>query len=149
VAIVLAVVCTLALTALGVSWFAFIYAKSLVQAANRRTCEVQGEMERAVQSAKTGLEELTAEVRDLGGQGLVTVVPSKPRAGLNLTNRSQVLRLHRRGESSQQIAGMLEIPRQEVELLLKVHRIVLGTMEISERPPELRGRVRSEPETLG
>ena len=98
-AIVLAIVSTLALTAVGVSWFAFVYASSLVQAANRRTCELQSEMERAVQATKAGLDELTAEVRDLGPQPSVTIAPGKPRAGLNLTTRTQVLRLHRRGES--------------------------------------------------
>jgi hypothetical protein len=149
VAIVLAIVCVLALTAMGVSWFAFIYARSLVQAANRRTCELQTEMERAVQGTKAGLEELTAEVQDLGRQPPVTVAAGKPRAGLNLTTRTQVLRLHRRGESAEQIASILEIPRQEVDLLLKVHRIVLSTMEIAARPARLRGRAHSEPETLG
>ena len=48
------------------------------------------------------------------------------RPGMNLSKRSQVLRMHRRGESPDQIATSLEVPRQEVELLLKVHRIVMA-----------------------
>lgn len=148
-AIVLALICVLALTAIGLSWFAFAYAKSLVQAANRRTRELQNEMEQAVQATKSGLDELTAEVQDLGRQPPITVAAGKPRAGLNLTTRTQVLRLHRRGESAEQIASILEIPKQEVDLLLKVHRIVLSTMEIADRPSRLVGRPHSEPETLG
>jgi hypothetical protein len=35
--------------------------------------------------------------------------------------------MHRRGESAERIASELEIPPQEVELLIKVHRIVLGS----------------------
>jgi hypothetical protein len=34
--------------------------------------------------------------------------------------------MHRHGESAEQIAGALQVPRQEVDLLLKVHRIVLS-----------------------
>jgi hypothetical protein len=150
---VLAIVTTLALTALGVSWFAFVYARSLVRAASRRASNLQSEIERAVQATQASLEELTAEVRDLGRQPPVTVLPGKPRAGLNLTNRGQVLRLHRRGEPAEKIAGILEIPRQEVDLLLKVHRIVLSTMELGERPSGLRAGLRerplSEEETIG
>ena len=147
-AIVLALVSTLALTAVGVSWFAFVYAKSLVQTANRRTHELQHEMERTVQATKAGLEELTADVQDMGRQPSVATAPGRLRGGLNLTTRSQVLRLHRRGETAEQIASMLEIPRQEVDLLLKVHRIVLSAMEIADRPVGLKGRARPEPETL-
>jgi hypothetical protein len=153
VAIVLAIVTTLALTALGVSWFAFVYARSLVQAASRRASNLQGEMERSVQATKASLEELTAEVQELERQPPVAMVPRKPRAGLNLTNRSQVLRLHRRGEPAEKIASILEIPKQEVDLLLKVHRIVLSTMDLGEHPLGLRAglreRSRSEEETIG
>jgi hypothetical protein len=48
-----------------------------------------------------------------------------PKAGFNLSKRSQALRMHRRGEAPGHIASTLELPRQEVELLLKVHRIVI------------------------
>jgi len=46
--------------------------------------------------------------------------PATP--GMNLTRRSQVLRLSRRGESAGQIAATLGVPLNEVELLLKVHQ---------------------------
>jgi hypothetical protein len=36
--------------------------------------------------------------------------------------------MHRRGEGVEQIASALELPRQEVDLLLKVHRIVLSSV---------------------
>jgi hypothetical protein len=36
--------------------------------------------------------------------------------------------MHRRGDSADQIATALEIPLQEVDLLLKVHRIVISSM---------------------
>ncbi|MGH9674342.1 MAG: hypothetical protein ACRD44_14265 [Bryobacteraceae bacterium] len=46
--------------------------------------------------------------------------------GINLTRRSQVLRLSRRGESAGQIAATLGVPLNEVELLLKVHQATTG-----------------------
>ena len=49
--------------------------------------------------------------------------------GLNLSKRSQALRMHRRGEAPAQIAAALNIPSQEVELLIKVQRIVLSNMQ--------------------
>jgi hypothetical protein len=54
--------------------------------------------------------------------------PAVPRAGLNLCKRSQALRLHRQGDPPDRIAATLEVPLQEVDLLLKVHRIVIGKL---------------------
>jgi hypothetical protein len=45
-------------------------------------------------------------------------VPAQP---LNLNKRGQILRMRRRGERPETIAGALSLPRNEVELLLKVH----------------------------
>ncbi len=43
---------------------------------------------------------------------------------INLTKRSQALRMYRRGETPEQIAAALQLPRNEVDLLLKVHQSV-------------------------
>jgi len=40
---------------------------------------------------------------------------------VNLNRRGQVLRLRRRGRTVEEIASTLEIPRGEVELMVKVH----------------------------
>jgi hypothetical protein len=42
--------------------------------------------------------------------------------------------MHRRGDSPGQIASTLQVPLQEVELLLKVHRIVLQNLVATARP---------------
>ena len=47
-------------------------------------------------------------------------VPSPARRSVNLSRRSQVIRLSRRGEPVETIAATLGLPRREVELLLKV-----------------------------
>lgn len=49
-------------------------------------------------------------------------IPAQP---LNLTKRGQILRMRRRGERPETIAGALAIPRNEVELLIKVHDLAL------------------------
>lgn len=55
-------------------------------------------------------------------------VAPDPGAALNLNKRAQVLRMHRRGDPPEQIASLLEVPRQEVDLLIKVHRIIISQL---------------------
>jgi hypothetical protein len=133
VAIALSILCALALAGVGASWFAFIYAKALV---DQRTTHLRTEMASSLQAAQASLEALKAEVRDFSHQPAVAAAPGTPRPGMNLTTRSQVLRMHRRGEAAGEIARNLAIPRQEVDLLLKVHRIVLDSMDIHDRRSE-------------
>jgi len=47
------------------------------------------------------------------------------RPGLNLSRRSQALRLFRRGQSAEEIAGSLSLTAGEVRLLLKIHGMVV------------------------
>ncbi|MGA2273756.1 MAG: hypothetical protein ABSH00_09380 [Bryobacteraceae bacterium] len=54
--------------------------------------------------------------------------PEAGRAALNLNKRAQVLRMHRRGDPPERIASLLEVPRQEVDLLIKVHRIIISQL---------------------
>jgi hypothetical protein len=46
------------------------------------------------------------------------------RSGMNLNKRTQALRQYRLGQPSGDIAKTLDMPKAEVDLLLKVHRIV-------------------------
>ena len=66
-----------------------------------------------------------AEVRETSG---ALVPPAPPRSGLNLSTRSQVLRRNRFGEPAGDIAAALGVPRAEVDLLLKVNRIVVENL---------------------
>ncbi len=52
------------------------------------------------------------------------VMPARisPGVSINLTRRSQALRMYRRGETAEQICAALQMPRNEVELLLKVQK---------------------------
>ena len=48
---------------------------------------------------------------------------------VNSTLRSKVLKLHRLGQSPDRIAGALRVPQGEVDLLVKVHKIVMHPYE--------------------
>lgn len=65
----------------------------------------------------SGLETLDHILHDTGPGALGT--------GLNVTLRSKVLKMHRMGQSVDRIAETLRVPRGEVDLLVKVHRIVM------------------------
>jgi hypothetical protein len=43
--------------------------------------------------------------------------------GVNLNRRGQVLRLRRRGRTVEEVAATLQMPRGEVELMVKVHEL--------------------------
>jgi hypothetical protein len=58
---------------------------------------------------------------------IITPAPVVAARSLNLSKRSQVIRLSRRGERAETIAAALNLPRREVELLLKVHQVVLNS----------------------
>jgi hypothetical protein len=87
--------------------------------------------EAALEVLQEKLESLEREVRELPALASVSApsgLPAAPRAALNLEKRSHAIRLHRRGEPPARIASALELPQQEVELLIKVHRIVLKNL---------------------
>ena len=67
--------------------------------------------------------------KELSQVSSLLVPPPPPRSGLNLNKRSQALERHRRGEPPPEIAAALAIPRNEVELLVKVQRIVLSSLD--------------------
>ncbi len=54
------------------------------------------------------------------------VPPPTARSGLNLTKRTQAARMFRRGDQPEQIAAALSLPRNEVDLLLKVQKTAAG-----------------------
>jgi hypothetical protein len=56
-------------------------------------------------------------------EAAIAFVPSPLRAGLNLNKRVHAMRMLRRGEDVAHIAAALGVPRQEVELLIRVQSI--------------------------
>ena len=79
----------------------------------------------AARDLKLRLEAITLRLRDSEDRAGVLVAPEPPRSGLNLTKRSQVIRMSRRGERAENIAASLSLPRGEVDLLLKINALVV------------------------
>jgi hypothetical protein len=108
--------------------FAVLWRASLLLRRAAHSSSPPAVSETAIDVLQKKLDALEAEVREIRGRPISAPVPHAPRAGMNLDRRSQALRMHRRGESPAQIAAALDLPLQEVDLLLKVHRIVLRTI---------------------
>jgi hypothetical protein len=85
---------------------------------------------RELAKVSSGIASLETEGRELSGTELAP--------GLNSTLRGKVLKMHRLGQSADRIAATLRVPRGEVELLVKVHAIVMQTYE-GAAVPEIQG----------
>ena len=118
-----------ALTAVAVSLLTLWRARSVLRDAERTTSAGSSRSDAAVGVLQQKLDELEQQLEDLRRHASAApVAANAPRACLNLDKRSQALRMHRRGEGPPAIAAALGIPLPEVQLLLKVHRIVLSSI---------------------
>ena len=126
----LAILSAVVLTAAAVSLFALHRAHVLLAELKRRQSEpAPAPAPDQVQELRDAVEAMAAQMREMYKvPAAAPLDPATPRPGLNLSKRSQALRLHRRGEAAGQIAAAIQVPRQEVDLLIKVHRIVLSTV---------------------
>src|SRR5258708_5110892 len=74
------------------------------------------------------IEEMRNELREAEQRTAQLVPPAPPKSGLNLSRRTQAIRMFRHGEDAESIASRLGLPKNEVVLLLKVHNLaVTGT----------------------
>ena len=118
----------LSLTGIALAVFAVWHVRAWAGSVEIRMETAREESESRANSLRERLDELAVQLRELERQPAVTLAPGLPRPGMNVMKRSQALRMHRRGEALAQIATALELPRQEVELLLKVHSIVISSI---------------------
>ena len=120
--------CALLIVGLGLCVYLFLSLKAELYNAGRRRRKAQSQVE-AVENTlgelRLRVQTLETELRDCEQQTGMLVPPAAAPSGLNLSKRTQVLRLDRAGQDSSVIASALGLPRHEVELLIKVHRIVL------------------------
>jgi hypothetical protein len=113
---------------LGMSYVALVRARALARDNSHNDRSAFREQEAAIAAIRQIVDDLSAQVHELRVQPAAAAAAGTQRAALNLSKRSQALRLHRRGETPQKIAAALEIPRQELDLLIKVHRIVMSNI---------------------
>jgi hypothetical protein len=114
---------TLLALGLGLCLYLFVTLKHEIQKNRRR----QATLEAALARMNAGMGEVAAKLAETEERAEMLVPPTPPRSGLNLGTRSQALRMWRRGDTPQQIAAALRIPEREVELLVKVQRLVMET----------------------
>jgi hypothetical protein len=114
--------------AMVASLFAVWRTQAMVNATEERMKAAGRSVEVTLRNWRETLDSLSAQVRDLPQHSLTVTTSSPPKSGLNMNKRSQVLRMQRRGDAPEQIAIALEVPLQEVDLLLKVQRIVLRNL---------------------
>ena len=124
--ILLGVVTGLVLAAIVLSFMVLLHMQSLARSGHARAGEMEQRIQAALKTAEADIRTLGNELHELELQPALNGSPPVPRAAFNLGKRTQALRMHRQGDSAEKIAASLELPRQEVELLLKVHRIVLS-----------------------
>jgi hypothetical protein len=125
----LAIVSGLALAAIGAAWLAVWKVKSTANVADQSSEDRLSQTVREFESVRGQLSTLEARIAEFERQPQVQAPGTfQPKMGLNLNKRSQVLRMHRRGEAAGEIATALNLPAQEVDLLLKVHRIVVSNV---------------------
>ncbi len=120
-----AVQCSLQAAGLGLCVYLFLTLKHESQNAELRSSSRQQAIEASLERLGTAVEEIESRLREAEERTGMLVAPPPPPSGLNLSKRSQALRMHRRGESPQKIAASLTLPQREVELLVKVQRIVM------------------------
>ena len=87
------------------------------------------EVRQGTQKSRDALAAQVQEVESALGhiRQSVTEIEERPVAvspGLNLTRRTQALRMHHRGESVETIAAALSAPRNEIDLLLKLQSML-------------------------
>lgn len=84
-----------------------------------------------VAAIQTRVDEWTTRSQELEGKVASLAAVRRPQflsVGIDANQRTQVLRLARRGERPERIAAELGVPKSEVDLLLKVQRAVAAAI---------------------
>jgi len=123
-----AILCGLVLAAVALGLAALFRARTLVRNAAQAARADHQLCEAGVEALRQELNGLGAQLQEVRRDAVPAAIPALPRPGLNLSKRSQALRMHRRGDAPVEIASALGIPLQEVDLLVKVHRIVISNI---------------------
>lgn len=127
-ALPMALLCGLSLASAALSLLVLARARVPTGSTRRKASAEAGRLNDTVRAVQQAVETLSEEVRELRQHPALPAPDGAPKAGLNLNKRAQALRMHRRGEPPEQIAATLAVSRQEVDLLLKVHRIVMARL---------------------
>ena len=116
------------LTVYGIVAVALMTCMILSLGTRLELCKVRKAAEESKKTLLAKLEETQKAMAQLSEQMAQTAqaaIPGGPiRHSINLTKRTQALRMRRRGESAESITAALSVPRNEVELLLKMQDLM-------------------------
>ncbi len=104
--------------------FLFLTLKQDLQRLRRRETGRQLRLEETLEQLRREIVAIQRGLADVEAKAATFPQFSPPKPGMNTSRRSQVLRMHRRGERPEQIAAALGLPQNEVDLLLKVQQAV-------------------------
>jgi hypothetical protein len=110
---------------LGLCLYLFLTLKLEIRALQKEAIGREKALAESITAVRSALDGARAEIQEMREQTGMLVAPAPTKSGLNLSKRGQALQMARRGQSSEQIAASLGLPLTEVELLIKVHQIVL------------------------
>ena len=127
--LVLAILCTLSQRV-----------RQLRSSSTRHESALQSETARLSAEIAELKTELKTKLQEAEGPGLsLSPGVAAPASGINSTLRSKVLKMYRLGQPPERIAGALRLPRGEVDLLVKVHGIVMRQYQDVQLAPALEG----------
>jgi hypothetical protein len=98
--------------------------------AKRETRAASREIERLRISTESTIKDLAAQIQELRAEPAIETQPAPTpimnmtMQGFNLTTRTKVLRMHRRGETASSIAAALGVQHEEVDLLVKLDQML-------------------------
>ncbi len=115
-------------TGLALCLYLFVAAKVELRAVELRSRKFETELRLELESLRSRVLAAENTLTHLEEQSGALVAPPPAPSGLNLSKRSQVLRRCRLGEDAARIASGLGIPRSEVDLLIKVNRLLVSQL---------------------
>jgi hypothetical protein len=95
-----------------------------VEKLRTRLAKFEAQAQEAVES-NAAISALTKRIEELEAGEPASEIPAGKPVSLNGTVRSKVLKMHRLGQPIDRIADNLRVPKGEVDLLVKVHQIVM------------------------
>jgi hypothetical protein len=125
-----------------------IFVLGVLCSVSQRVRELRGRTGKHEAALQSETARLSAEIADLRtklkeleleqtGNSLLPAASAAGTSGVNSTLRSKVLKMHRLGQSPERIAGSLRLPQGEVDLLVKVHSIVMRPYQDVQLAPPL------------
>jgi hypothetical protein len=93
-----------------------------------RVAKLEAQSQKAPELDAT-IKSLARRIDELESGAPGSEVPNGTAVSLNGTVRTKVLKMHRLGQAPERIADNLRVPKGEVDLLVKVHQIVMRPYE--------------------